>query len=48
MKLRSTNVRTIQDTLCIKGRCELHLRYVSIYFRIRSQVAYVKIMPLAK
>ena len=41
MKVRSTNVRTIQDTLCIKGHCELYLRYLSIYFRIRSQVAYV-------
>ena len=26
MNLRSTNVRTIQDTLCIKGQCELYLR----------------------
>ena len=23
---RSINVRTIQDTLCIKGHCELYLR----------------------
>ena len=26
MNLRSTNVPTIQDTLCIKGHCELYLR----------------------
>ena len=26
MNLRSTNVRTIQDTLCIKDHCELYLR----------------------
>ena len=26
MNLRSTNARTIQDTLCIKGYCELYLR----------------------
>ena len=26
MKLRSTNVRTIQDTLCIKGHCEKNIR----------------------
>ena len=37
MNLRSTNVRTIQDTLCIKD----HFEYVSIYFRIRAQVAYI-------
>ena len=38
MNLRSTNARTIQDTLCIKDYCEL---YVSIYFRILAQVAYI-------
>ena len=26
MNLRSTSVRTIQDTLCIKDHCELYLR----------------------
>ena len=26
MNLRSTNVPTIQDTLCIKDLCELYLR----------------------
>ena len=26
MNLRSTNVRTIQDTLCMKDHCELYLR----------------------
>ena len=31
MNLRSTNALTIQDTL----------EYVSIYFRIRAQVAYI-------
>ena len=40
MNLRSTNALTIQDTLCIKGYCELY-QYVSIYFRIRAQAAYI-------
>ena len=31
MNLRSTNVRTMQDTL----------KYVSIYFRIRAQATYI-------
>ena len=26
MNLRSTNLRTIQNTLCKKGHCELYLR----------------------
>ena len=33
MNLHSTNVRTKQDTLCIKGHC------TCTYFRIRAQVA---------
>ena len=49
MNLRSINVRTIQDALSMKGHCQLYLRiYVSIYFRIRAQVAYILIMPFAK
>ena len=47
MNFRSTNVRTIQDALCIKGYCACTLECVSIYFRIRAQVAYILIMPLA-
>ena len=43
MNLRSTNACTIQDTLCKKGHCELYLRNVLIYFRIRAQVAYILI-----
>ena len=38
MNLRSTNARTIQDTLCIKGYCELNLR-----IRIHAQVAYISL-----
>ena len=33
INLRSTNVRTIQDTLCIKDHCELYLR---IYINLLS------------
>ena len=41
MNLRSTNVRTIQDTLCMKDHCELYLRICINSLLHTCQVAYI-------
>ena len=41
MNFRSTNVRTIQDTFCMKDHCELYLRICINLLLHTCQVAYI-------